>query len=142
MRARPCVRYNRAAFRSLSGGRKTRAACAPRPPAPSMPFAFLLALAAVAGAGLLTYLYDRDAPFWPRLCAGVCLGFAALGLVGFALASLLGMNAWSVALAGLVCGSPLLLLSRRGWRARAGADVGEGFRALGGALSGKSETAT
>src|ERR1051326_6420310 len=36
-------------------------------PALSMPFAFLLALAAIAGATTLTYLYDRAAPFWPRL---------------------------------------------------------------------------
>ncbi len=34
-----------------------------------MPFALLLGLAAIAGATLLTYLYDRDAPLWPRLCA-------------------------------------------------------------------------
>ena len=51
-----------------------------------MPFALLLALAAIAGATVLTYVYDRDAEIWSRLCAGVCLGFAALGLVGFVLA--------------------------------------------------------
>ena len=47
-----------------------------------MPFAFLLALVAIAGATLLTYLYDREALFWSRLAAGVCMGMAALGLVG------------------------------------------------------------
>jgi hypothetical protein len=100
-----------------------------------MPFALLLGLAAIAGATLLTYLYDRDAPFWPRLCAGVCLGFALLGSVGFALASALGMNAASLALAGLICASPLLLLLRVGVRARVVANVREGMRALRSALT-------
>ena len=101
-----------------------------------MPFAPLLALAAVAGATTLTYLYDREAPFWPRLCAGVCLGFAALGLVGFVLASALGMTPPTLALAGLVCASPLLLLARARWRGRARADLGGARRDLGRALSG------
>jgi hypothetical protein len=100
-----------------------------------MPFALLLGLAAVAGASLLTYLYDREAPIWPRLCAGVCLGFALLGLTGFALASLLGMNAVALALAGLVCASPLLLLLRADVRARVVANVREGARALNSALT-------
>src|SRR2546423_15640455 len=81
-----------------------------------MPFAPLLALAAIAGATVLTYLYDRDALFLARLCAGVCVGLAALGLVGFVLASLVGMGALALALAGVVCASPLALLSRDEWR--------------------------
>ncbi|HEX7956954.1 MAG TPA: hypothetical protein VF508_08435, partial [Pyrinomonadaceae bacterium] len=105
-----------------------------------MPFALLLALAAVAGATALTYVYDRDALIWSRLCAGVCLGFAALGLVGFVLASALGMTAWALALAGVVCASPLVLLSRRGLRGRVGADVREGGRVLSRALRGRGET--
>jgi hypothetical protein len=95
-----------------------------------MPFALLLALAAIAGAFVLTYLYDRDASVWSRLCAGVCLGFAALGLVGFVLASLLGMGPSSLALAGLVCASPLLLLLSAGRRGRLALDVGEGVRVI------------
>ncbi|HYE13188.1 MAG TPA: hypothetical protein VD968_01970 [Pyrinomonadaceae bacterium] len=88
-----------------------------------MPFAFLLALAAVAGATTLTYLYDRDAPLWPRLCAGVCVGLAALGLVGFALASLLGMTAGALALSGVAAASPLLLLLKPERRERLMADA-------------------
>jgi hypothetical protein len=102
-----------------------------------MPFALLLALAAIAGATVLTYSYDRDAEIWSRLCAGVCLGFAALGLVGFVFASLLGMGPAALALAGVVCGSPLLLLLRGGWRARVAADVREGSGGLSRALAGK-----
>ncbi|MBC7931894.1 MAG: hypothetical protein H7Z38_15140, partial [Rubrivivax sp.] len=95
-----------------------------------MPFALLLAFAAIAGATTLTYLYDRDALLWSRLCAGVCLGLAALGLVGFALASWLGMTPLALALAGAICGSPLLLLFRRGLRGRFDAEVGEALLAL------------
>ena len=102
-----------------------------------MPFALLLALAAIAGATVLTYVYDRDAGFWSRLCAGVCLGFAALGLVGFVLASLLGMGPAALVLAGVVCASPLLLLLRAGWRARAADDVKEGLGLVSRALKGK-----
>src|SRR5256714_5035256 len=88
-----------------------------------MPFAPLLALAAIAGATVLTYLYDRDALFLARLCAGVCVGVAAIGLVGFVLASLMGMGGIALALAGLVCASPLALLSRDEWRGRVRADI-------------------
>jgi hypothetical protein len=102
-----------------------------------MPFALLLALAAIAGATVLTYTYDRDAEIWSRLCAGVCLGFAALGLVGFVLASVLGMGPAALALAGVVCGSPLLLLSRTGWRERVAADLKEGLSTVSRALGGK-----
>ncbi|MBV9929160.1 MAG: hypothetical protein JOZ96_29380 [Acidobacteria bacterium] len=94
-----------------------------------MPFALLLALAAIAGATVLTYLYDRDASVWSRLCAGVCLGFAALGLVGFVLASLLGMGPLALALAGAVCASPLLLLSASR-RRRLALDLREGAQAV------------
>jgi hypothetical protein len=91
----------------------------------------LLALAAIAGAFVLTYLYDDEAPLWPRLCAGVCLGFAALGLVGFVSASLLGMTAAALAVSGAVCALPLLLMLRARLRARLAADVNEAGRFLG-----------
>ena len=95
-----------------------------------MLLALLLALAAIAGAFVLTYLYDDEAPLWPRLCAGVCLGFAALGLVGFVLASLLGMTTAALALAGAVCALPLLLLLRASVRARLAVDVSGAGRFL------------
>ena len=95
-----------------------------------MPFALLLALAAIAGATVLTYFYDREANIWSRLCAGVCLGFAVLGLVGFVFASLLGMGPAALALAGVVCASPLLLLTRAGWRQRLGVDLRESVEAV------------
>jgi hypothetical protein len=102
-----------------------------------MPFALLLALAAISGATVLTYSYDRDAGIWSRLCAGVCLGFAALGLVGFVFASVLGMGQASLMLAGLVCGAPLMLLARADWRERLRADLREGAGLFRRALAGK-----
>jgi hypothetical protein len=95
-----------------------------------MPFAFLLALAAIAGAFVLTYAYDRDANVWSRLCAGVCLGFAALGLVGFVLASWLGMGPAALALAAVVCALPLLLLTRAELRQRLGVNLRESVQAV------------
>jgi hypothetical protein len=107
-----------------------------------MPFAVMLALAAIAGATLLTYLYDRDAAVWSRLCAGVCLGFAALGLVGFVLASLLGMKPVALVLAGLVCGSPLALLARGDRRKRLIADMKAGGRVVRQAITRPGKGAT
>src|SRR5205085_10504773 len=100
-----------------------------------MPFALLLALAAIAGATALTYLYDGEALLWSRLCAGVCLGLAVLGLVGFVLASWLGMTPVSLLLAGAFAASPLLLMAGGGVRARAGANVRGSARALRRALT-------
>ena len=101
-----------------------------------MPFALLLGLAAVAGATVLTYLYDTDAPLWPRLCAGVCLGFATLGLMGFALASFWAWARLRSRSRDSVCVSPLTLInSRRGARARCRGTCAEGVRALGAALN-------
>ena len=100
-----------------------------------MPFALMLALAAIAGATTLTYFYEREALFLSRVCAGVCVGFALLGLVGFVLASWLGMTPWALALAGAVVASPLLLMLRRELRGRVNADVSESARVLRRALS-------
>src|SRR5205085_5160780 len=100
-----------------------------------MPFALLLALAATAGATALTYLYDGEALLWSRLCAGVCLGFAVLGLAGFVLASWLGMTPAALLFAGAFSASPLLLMVRGGPRALAGRDLREGLRAARRALT-------
>ena len=100
-----------------------------------MPFALLLALVAIAGATLLTYLYEREALLWSRLCTGVCVGWAALGLIGFVFAFMLGMTPPALALAGAVVGSPLALLARKGLRARVRADVREAARVVGAAVA-------
>ncbi len=90
-----------------------------------MPLALALALAAIASGALLTYFYDEDAPFAARLCAGVATGFAALGLVGFTVASFLGLTPLSLLITAGLIASPLILLAQTAWRARLSLDIGE-----------------
>jgi hypothetical protein len=59
---------------------------------------FAIVLLVIACGTLATYLYDQRSAFAARLCAGACIGIAALGLVGFVFASLLGLTAISIAL--------------------------------------------
>ena len=70
----------------------------------------VLALIAIAGGALVTYLFDEDAPLVARLCMGVCLGFAALGLGGFILASIFGLNFLSLTINAILLATPPLLL--------------------------------
>ena len=51
-----------------------------------------LALLVTFSGTLATYLYDENASLGARLCAGVCLGLAAFSLVGFVVASLVGLT--------------------------------------------------
>src|SRR6267142_4749348 len=80
----------------------------------SIALAFLVTLSGT----VVTYLYDEDASFGARLCAGSCLGLTALGLIGFLIASLIGLTTTAVLLASLVTAAPLTLLlneNRRNW---------------------------
>ena len=81
-------------------------------------FAVILALAAVCGGTVATYLYDEGAHPAARLAAGVPTGLAALGLVGFLLSSFAGLGDLSLALSALAVAAPLALLARAGLRAR------------------------
>ncbi|MGH9902517.1 MAG: hypothetical protein ACRD68_11985, partial [Pyrinomonadaceae bacterium] len=78
-----------------------------------MPFAFLLGVVAIAGGTLVTYFYDRDAPLMARLCAGACTGWAALGLVGFIVAALLGLTPLTLFITAVITAAPLAFLLRR-----------------------------
>jgi hypothetical protein len=95
-----------------------------------MLIALALSLIATAGGALVTYTYDEDAPLAARLCTGACIGFAALGLVGFIFASFLGLNSLTLALTGIVLAAPLLLLRDPKRRAQANADVDRGLQAI------------
>lgn len=75
-----------------------------------MLFAFALTMIATASGAVLTYLYEKDAPFAARLCMGCCTGLAALGLVGFAVASFLGMTQVALVISTTIVASPFLLL--------------------------------
>jgi hypothetical protein len=73
----------------------------------------LLLLAALAGGTLFTLLFDDEAPLSARLAAGVPIGLASLGLVGFVAASVLGMGTAALAVAALGVLWPLPLVAAR-----------------------------
>jgi hypothetical protein len=58
-----------------------------------------LVLLVTASGTLVSYLYDEGAPFVARVCAGACIGIAALGLIGFVVASFLGLTPLAILLA-------------------------------------------
>lgn len=76
-----------------------------------MIISLVLVLLVTASGTLASYLYDDDARFAARLCSGACVGIAALGLVGFVLASFLGLTSLSVLLTILIIVAlPVILL--------------------------------
>lgn len=95
-----------------------------------MLIALALALIAIAGGAALSYLWDEDAPLAARLCMGACVGFAALGLAGFVLASVIGFSSLALGLAAAALASPLALLLKPRLRAEAGQDFREAVRGV------------
>ena len=95
-----------------------------------MLIALALALIAIAGGAALTYLWDEDAPLAARLCMGACVGFAALGLAGFVVASVIGFSPTALALTAAVVASPLALLAGPRLRAEVGQNFRDASRAL------------
>jgi hypothetical protein len=83
----------------------------------------VLALIVTLSGTVATYYYDDEAPLQARLCAGACLGLTALALVGFVIASFLGMTSTTVLLSTLVCATPLLLLAKGHHRAKLQRDL-------------------
>ncbi|HYK20203.1 MAG TPA: hypothetical protein VEV42_05685 [Pyrinomonadaceae bacterium] len=71
----------------------------------------LLALLVTLSGTVATYLYDENAPFGARLCAGAALGLAALGMVSFVIASLLGLTDLAILISAAICCSPLAILT-------------------------------
>src|ERR1051325_7063847 len=70
-----------------------------------------LALLVTLSGTVATYVYDENASFGARLCAGAVLGLAALGLVGFVIASFIGLTGMAILFSTAICCSPLALLS-------------------------------
>jgi hypothetical protein len=70
----------------------------------------LLTLLVTLSGTVATYLYDENASLGARLCAGAALGLAALGLVGFVVASFIGLSSAAVLFSTVICCSPLALL--------------------------------
>ncbi len=72
-----------------------------------------LAFLCTASGALATYLYDEGASFGTRICTGACVGLAALGLIGFVLASFLGLTPLTILLAvGILMIVPALVLGK------------------------------
>jgi hypothetical protein len=94
-----------------------------------------LALIAVAGGTLSTYLYDEGSPLVARLCAGACVGLAAFGLFGFVYASALGLTPVSLGLATLSAASPFLILLKKERRAKVSGELEETVRNVRRAIS-------
>jgi hypothetical protein len=84
-----------------------------------------LVLLATASGTLTTYLYDEGASFAARVCSGVCVGLAALGLVGFVASSLLGLTPVAVVLTAVVVSFSFLLLADKHRRRALDADLAE-----------------
>jgi hypothetical protein len=76
-----------------------------------MTASLLLALLVTLSGTIATYLYDENASLGARLCSGACLGLAALGLVGFVVASLIGLSGVAIAISAAICCSPIALLT-------------------------------
>jgi len=70
----------------------------------------LVLLVTLSGA-IVTYLFDENASLGARLCTGLCLGLAALSLMCFVVASLVGLTGPAIAISTAICCSPLALLT-------------------------------
>ena len=92
--------------------------------------ALVLSFIAIATGTLLTYTYDEDEPLASRLCSGACIGFALLGLLGFALALVFGLTAPTLIATAFLLATPLFLLVAPERRARVGADINKAIRAI------------
>ncbi len=69
----------------------------------------ILAIAIVSGT-LLTFLFDRTAPFPARLCMGAMIGLAVAAMAGYLFACVLGLTAACLGLTVLLLLAPALLL--------------------------------
>ena len=81
-----------------------------------MALSLAVSAATLLGGVAATYCYDRRTPLAWRIPIGGCVGLAALGLIGFVLATRFGLTKPVVALAGLLTGTPAALLLVRAYR--------------------------
>ncbi|HJX93272.1 MAG TPA: hypothetical protein VJ372_22455 [Pyrinomonadaceae bacterium] len=89
----------------------------------------LVLLVTISGT-VTTYLYDEDAPFAARLCAGACIGIAVLGLVGFVTASFLGLTPTALWLTAIICALPLAILTQPSYATAVRDDLSEISKAM------------
>jgi hypothetical protein len=85
--------------------------------------ALALPAAALIGGTLATYSYDCRTPLLWRLPTGICLGLSVLGLIGFVLASWVGLHMPALLIAGVVVLSPVAFLISGSFRQAVAADL-------------------
>ena len=90
----------------------------------------LLALLVTLSGAVATYLYDENASFGARVCTGVCVGLAALGLIGFVVASLIGLSGMAILISTAICCSPIAILTDSSYRQRFKQDLNAASRAF------------
>lgn len=93
----------------------------------------LIVIATMSGT-LLTFLYDRLAPFPARLCMGAPTGLALLAVTGFVFSLWLGLSGASIALAVVTLLSPFLFFLSAEFRERAASQTNAALQALKAAL--------
>ncbi len=89
-----------------------------------------LALLAAVGGALATYAYDEGASLSTRLCSGACIGLAAFGLIGFILASFIGLTPLAIGIAAVVVTAPTALLLKPTHRGQIQGDLAATLGAL------------
>jgi hypothetical protein len=90
----------------------------------------ILSLIAVASGFVLTYAFEEDEPLAARLCSGACIGFAAMGVVGFLFALAFGLYAITLTVTAAITAAPLLLLISQSYRSRIDEDINKVLRAI------------
>jgi hypothetical protein len=90
----------------------------------------ILSVIAVASGFVLTYAFEEDEPLAARLCSGACIGFAAMGVVGFLFALAFGLYAITLTLTAAITAAPLLLLINQRYRSRIDEDINKVLRAI------------
>jgi len=87
-----------------------------------------LLLLVTASGTLATYAYDDVGNFPARLCTGACTAIAALGLIGFIVASFFGLTPLAIVLTLVVLAAPLALLKNSHRRVVVQQDVTKAWR--------------
>jgi hypothetical protein len=89
-----------------------------------------LLVVVTASGTLATYAYDEVGNFPARLCTGACTGIAALGLIGFIVASFLGLTPLAIVLTIFILAAPIALLNSPSRRTVVQQDLRNAWRRL------------
>jgi hypothetical protein len=87
-----------------------------------------LLVVVIASGTLATYAYDDVGNFPVRLCTGACTGIAALGLLGFIVASFLGLTPVAILLTLVLLAAPIAFLKTPNRRVVVQRDVMNAWR--------------